>query len=80
MPKEVLRSLPIPAPNVNLEVGSGSQGEQMGRILMGIEPVPKNMQPDWSPCVRTYELNVTAALATVRVGVKTAQVQIGLRS
>src|SRR3954454_14896897 len=39
--------LGIPAPHINLEVGSGSQAIQTANIMMQFEPVCMAERPDW---------------------------------
>src|SRR5438046_10127159 len=41
------RQLSIPAPDRNLEVGSGPHGAQTAAMLSGIEAVALDFRPDW---------------------------------
>lgn len=74
------RDLEIPAPDVNLGVGSGSHGAQTAAMLTGLEKVFEQTAPD---CVLVYgDTNSTlaAALAAVKMHLPLAHLEAGLRS
>lgn len=78
--REIFESLTIPIPDVDLKVGSGSQAEQTGQILLRIEPLLQDIQPDWVVVYGDTNSTVAAALAAVKLRLKTAHVEAGLRS
>ena len=72
--------LGLPAPDMNLGVGSGSHARQTAEIMMRFEPVVLEAKPD---IVLVYgDVNSTAASALVcaKLGVRVGHVEAGLRS
>ena len=80
MSDSFFRVLDIPAPDVNLNVGSGSHGQQTGKVMMALEPVLEELHPDWVVTVGDVNSTAAAALDAVKLGIKTAHVEAGLRS
>jgi len=72
--------LGIPQPDVNLEVGSGSHGYQIGQTMIAFEKPLLDYRPDW--VIVVGDVNATAACSIVarKHGVRVAHVEAGLRS
>lgn len=74
------RDLGIPKPDVNLEVGSGSHAVQTAEIMRRFEPVLLEHTPDWVVVVGDVNSTIACGLVAVKLGVKLAHVEAGLRS
>lgn len=75
-----LRDLELPEPDVCLEVGSASQAAQTAAIMQKFEPVLLTEKPDWVVVVGDVNSTLACALVAVKLGVKVAHVEAGLRS
>lgn len=74
------RSLGLRAPDVDLGVGSGSHAEQAARVMMAIEPVLIEHEPDWVVVVGDVNSTLASALTAAKLGMRVAHVEAGLRS
>lgn len=72
--------LDLPAPEVNLSVGSGTQAYQVGAIVSGIERVLADTKPDVVLVQGDTNSVVAAALGARACGVRVGHVEAGLRS
>ena len=76
----IFKDLEIAAPQVNLSVGSGSHAYQTSEILARIEVHLEEMKPDWVLVYGDTNSTLGAALASVKLGFRTAHIEAGLRS
>lgn len=72
--------LAMQRPHYNLNVGSGTHGKQTAAVLERFEVVCNDLAPDWVFVYGDVNSTVAAALAAVKLGVKVAHVEAGLRS
>jgi len=72
--------LGIPKPDAFLNVGSGSHGEQTGRIMIAFEEVCLKERPDVVVVVGDVNSTVACALVAKKMGIRVAHVEAGLRS
>ncbi|HYE96320.1 MAG TPA: UDP-N-acetylglucosamine 2-epimerase (non-hydrolyzing), partial [Rubricoccaceae bacterium] len=72
--------LGLPAPDVNLEVGSGSHARQTAEVMTRFEPVLLDFKPDWVVVPGDVNSTLACALVAAKLGVKVAHIEAGLRS
>jgi UDP-N-acetylglucosamine 2-epimerase (non-hydrolysing) len=74
------RQLGIPEPDINLGVGSASHAVQTAEIMRAFEPVVSEHKPDAVVVVGDVNSTIACGLVAVKMGVKLAHVEAGLRS
>jgi UDP-N-acetylglucosamine 2-epimerase (non-hydrolysing) len=72
--------LDIPAPDVNLDVGSGSHTVQTAGVMLKLEPEFLDHRPDIALVVGDVNSTAAAALVAAKLGIPVAHVEAGLRS
>ena len=72
--------LGIPDPDVNLEVGSGTQAEQTGRIMERYEALLLKNMADYCLVVGDVTSTMACSIAAKKLGVKVIHVEGGIRS
>jgi UDP-N-acetylglucosamine 2-epimerase (non-hydrolysing) len=72
--------LGVPAPDVNLAVGSGTHAWQTAEIMTRFEPVLLERKPDIVLVYGDVNSTVATALVCAKLGVRVGHVEAGLRS
>ncbi len=72
--------LGLPEPVANLGVGSGSHAKQTAALLVGLEEVVQEQEPDLVVVYGDVNSTLAAILVCAKLGVPTAHVEAGLRS
>jgi len=80
MDRIFFEQLELPEARYNLDVGSGSHGEQTGKIIAGIENVLMKEKPDAVLVQGDTNTVLAGALAASKLHIKVGHVEAGLRS
>ncbi len=72
--------LNLPQPDIHLGVGSGTHAEQTGQVMIAYESVLVKSQPDLVIVVGDVNSTIAATLAAVKLGIRVAHLEAGLRS
>ncbi len=80
MSEAFFRDLSLPEPDVYLGVGSGSHAAQTAAVMTSFEPVLMRERPDWVVVVGDVNSTLACALVSIKLGVRVAHVEAGLRS
>jgi UDP-N-acetylglucosamine 2-epimerase (non-hydrolysing) len=80
MDKVFFEQLELPNAKYNLDVGSGSHGQQTGKMIMGIEEVLQKEHPDVVLVQGDTNTVLAGAIAATKLGIKVGHVEAGLRS
>jgi len=74
------KELGLPEPHIHLNIGSGTHAEQTGRVMMVYEKILIKEKPDLTVVVGDVNSTAAATLAAVKLGIKTAHLEAGIRS
>jgi len=72
--------LGIPQPDINLEIGSGSHAEQVGRTMMAFEKVLNHIKPDWVVVVGDVNATLACSVTAKKENIQCCHIEAGLRS
>lgn len=72
--------LGIPSPDLHLGVGGGSHGVMTGRMLEQMDPVLEELAPDWVLVYGDTNSTIAGTLSAVKMHLKVAHLEAGLRS
>lgn len=80
MSSSFFTDLGIPAPQINLEIGSGTHAEQVGNTMIAFEKVLKQHKPDWVVVVGDVNATLACSVTAKKEGIKCCHIEAGLRS
>ena len=80
MSEQFFKELDIPNPDINLEIGSGTHAEQVGRTMIAFEKVLKEEKPDWVVVLGDVNATCACSITAKKEHIKCAHIEAGLRS
>lgn len=80
MSEAFFNDLGLPKPDYHLNVGSGTHAEQTAGVMVGYEKVCNQHFPDLTIVAGDVNSTVACAITAVKLGIKVAHLEAGLRS
>lgn len=78
--KQIIENLDLPEPHYKLQVGSGTQAEQTGKIMLGVEKILMEEKPSILVVHGDTNTMLAGSLAAIKLHIPIAHVESGLRS
>ncbi|MEM7401020.1 MAG: UDP-N-acetylglucosamine 2-epimerase (non-hydrolyzing) [Pseudomonadota bacterium] len=80
MSDSFFQDLKIPAPDFNLNVGSGTHAQQTAQVMIEYEKLCANDKPEWVIVVGDVNSTIACSLVAAKLHIKVAHLEAGLRS
>ena len=80
MSQDFFTQLDIPAPDINLEAGSGTQAQQTGTIMQRYETLVNDAPSDLCLVVGDVTSTMACSIVARKAGIPVAHVEAGIRS
>jgi UDP-N-acetylglucosamine 2-epimerase (non-hydrolysing) len=80
MSKSFFEQLEIPEADINLGIGSGTHGEQVGHTMIEFEKVVRKIKPDWIVVVGDVNATLACSVTAKKEHVLCCHIEAGLRS
>jgi len=80
MSKSFFEKLDIPEPDINLDIGSGTHAEQVGRTMIEFEKAVRSWKPNWIVVVGDVNATCACSIVAKKEHAKLAHIEAGLRS
>jgi len=80
MSKVFFKSLNIPDADINLEIGSGTHAEQLGKTMIAFEKVLLKNKPDWVIVFGDVNATLACSVTAKKLHIKVCHIEAGLRS
>jgi UDP-N-acetylglucosamine 2-epimerase (non-hydrolysing) len=80
MSDSFFKTLGIPKPDINMDIGSGSHAEQVGYTMIAFEKVIIEEKPDWVVVVGDVNATLACSVTAKKLDVKVCHIEAGLRS